>query len=323
MKANRGRIVRFGSVSVLAALICLLAVAPGLRASEDEPRRPFAQWADVPGQGQLLFGTFYEQSEAYHVWEMGNQRMVANYRLGGENYGIDVRQGYFTLDYGLAGKWAADLNVGGTTVGWRAFYTNDIIGKTTGVMDPTFGVRYQIFNETNASSRWTPTLTFRASAIVPGSYDRHVAFAPGNHGVAIEPSILFRKHLGWAGFGVWGDVLYRWEHTIGADQYMASVGLFQQIQGWELDIGYRHLQTLSGEDIFLGQATGTGAYNGITYPTDVREISDSIDAGFSYTTSRHHVRYGFHARKTVDGSNTDSPLWLGAYVDIPFSLFKK
>src|SRR5208282_3073209 len=157
--------------------------------------------------------------------------------------------------------------------------------------------------DSNAPS-WLPTLTFRAGAIVPGVYDRHLAFTTGNHGVAIEPSILFRKHLGWEGFGIWGDVLYRWEHTIGADQYIASFGVFQQIKGWELDLGYRHLQTLSGENIVLGPATGPGTYDSpVTvgpnwYPTDVREISDSIDTGFSYTTSKRHIRLGFHARKT-------------------------
>jgi len=309
----------------VAGLAALLALAQNLVASENEPRRPFAELADVPLPGQLIFGTLYEQSEAYHVWEMGNQRMPANYRDGGENYGIDVRQGYFTFDYGITKKWAADLNIGATTVGWRAFDSGNI-QKTTGLMDLTFGARYQIFNETNNDTGcpWLPTLTFRAGAIVPGVYDRHIAFAPGNHGVAIEPSILLRKHIGWPGFGVWGDLLYRWEHTIGADQYIAAAGFFQQIKGWELDAGYRHLQTLSGEDIVLGPETGPGTstYTSIYYATDVREISDSIDAGFSYTTSKRHWRYGFHARKTFDGSNTDSALWLGASLDIPFDLFK-
>ena len=142
--------------------------------------------------------------------------------------------------------------------------------------------------------------------------------------MAIEPSILFRKHLGWEGFGIWGDVLYRWEHTIGADQYIAAAGVFQQIKGWELDLGYRHLQTLSGEDIVLGPPTAgqSSTYNSITYPVDVREISDSLDAGFSYTTLKRHFRWGFHARKTYDGSNTDSALWLGASLDIPLDWFK-
>src|SRR5580700_3820635 len=131
-------------LATAAGIMAAVLIARPLLASEDEPRRPFAQWADVPEEGQLVFGTFYEQSEAYHVWEQGNNRMVVNYRTGGENYGVDVRQGYFTLDYGLTERWAADVNFGGTTVGWRAF-DNGGIGQTTGTMDTTFGVRYQIF----------------------------------------------------------------------------------------------------------------------------------------------------------------------------------
>jgi hypothetical protein len=312
-------VLKFAGMGMLLSL----ALAQSLVASEDEPRRPFAQWADLPEPGQLLFGTFYEQSEAYHFWQQGNDRMNANTRVGGENYGIDVRQGYFTFDCGITKKWAADLNIGATTVGWRSFDPNGNIGQTTGLMDSTFGVRYQIFNEADAGTnyQWLPTLTFRTGAVVPGEYDRHVAFAPGNRGAAIEPSLLLRKHIGWPGFGVWGDVLYRWEHTIGADQYITAAGFFQQMRGWELDAGYRHLQTLSGEDIVV---TGNQPpYMTTHYPTDVREISDSIDAGFSYTTSKKHWRYGFHARKTFDGSNTDSAFWLGAYVDIPFTILKK
>ncbi len=300
-------------------VIFLLAAIARAQAGEDEPRRPFAQWALLPDPGQLVFGTFYEQSEAYHVWEQGNHRISINTRVDGENYGIDVRQGYFTLDYGLARHWAADLNFGGTTVGWRAFNANGAIGQTTGISDTTFGIRYQIFNEAENSCWWTPTLTFRAGAILPGTYDKTVAFAPGNHGAAIEPSLLLRKHFAWEGFGLWGDLLYRWEHTIGADQYIGALGLFQEIKGWELDAGYRHLQTLSGEQIVVGTPTGHGTFNGIFYPTDPREISDSVDAGFSYTTKKHW-RFGFHARKTFAGSNTDSPLWLGGYFDIPFQL---
>ncbi len=106
-------------------------------------------------------------------------------------------------------------------------------------------------------------------------------------------------------------------HTTGNNQYIASAGFFQQIGGWELDAGYRHLQATSGEDIKL---EGSGPpWSGDLYAADVREISDSMDAGFSYTTRHHHIRYGFHARKTFDGRNTDSALWLGGYINIPFN----
>lgn len=153
---------------------------------------------------------------------------------------------------------------------------------------------------------------------MPGSYDRHLAFDPGNHSAAIEPSLLLRKHLGWTGFGVYSDTLYRWEHTSGSDQYIEALGFFQRIRGWELDAGYRHLQSTSGSDIVLQPGAGNPPpWSGITYLTNVREISESIDAGFSYTT-RHNIRWAFHARKTLDGRNTDSKLWLGGSIDIPF-----
>ena len=307
---------RVSAVAKLAGLVLAATVVCNAFASENEPRRPFAQWADVPLQGQFVVGALYEQSESYYMWEGNNRHNITVYANGGESYGIDIRQGYFTIQYGLTEKWAADLNLGATTVGWRSFNPNAAISETTGLMDVTFGVRYQIFNElVDTNSAWIPTLTFRAGGIIPGIYDRTLAFAPGNHGAAIEPSILFRKHFAWPGFGAWGDLLYRWEHTDGNDQYITAIGLFQQIKSWELDVGWRHLQATSGEDIILNGTTAP--YNGIFYPTDVREISDSIDTGFSYTTKKH-IRWGFHARKTFDGRNTDSKLWLGGSVEIPF-----
>jgi hypothetical protein len=50
----------------------------------------------------------------------------------------------------------------------------------------------------------------------------------------------------------------------------------------------------------------------------VPEIREEMDAGFSSTT-RRHVRWSFIARKTFDGRNTDSKLWLGGYIDIPIN----
>jgi hypothetical protein len=307
---------------VLAGLVLWAAAVQTALASEDAPRRPFAEWAEVPDEAQLVFGTLYEQSEAYYVWAANQRHNITVHASDGESYGIDIRQGYFTLDYGLTERWAADVNFGATTVGWRAFDANAGIGQTTGIMDTTMGVRYQIFNEgkTNNATwlpKWLPTLTFRAGGVLPGSYDRQLAFAPGNSSAAIEPSLLFRKHVGWPGFGIWGDALYRWMHTTGNDQYITAVGVYQKIGGWELDAGYRHLQSIAGQNISLPSGWQPGQ-PGISYMSDVREISESADAGFSYTTRRRHIRWAFHARKTFDGNNTDSKLWLGGSVDVPF-----
>ena len=95
----RSRFLRLIGSAAAPAVLCLAGLHSP--AGENEPRRPFAQWAVLPQPGQWLFGTFYEQFEAYHIWQQGNNRVAVNTRVNGENYGIDVRQGYFTLDYGI------------------------------------------------------------------------------------------------------------------------------------------------------------------------------------------------------------------------------
>ncbi len=232
----------------------------------------------------------------------------------GESYGIDVNQGFFALQYGVTEKWAVDLNVGATTSAWRSFSPTQQPEDTTGLMDWSFGVRYQVWNEAQqTNSPWVPTLTFRAGAVMPGSFNENFPFAPGLRSASIEPEMLLRKHFGWPGLGVYSDTLYRWNRTTGNDQYIVAIGLFQQIKGWELDAGYRHLQTIGGGDIIYDPNDPSAIY----YPRAVREISDAIEAGFSYTTLKRHIRYGFHSRTVFDGNNTDRAFWVGGSIDIP------
>ena len=301
-------------ISILASLLLAAALAPMAPASENVPHRPFAQWADVPERGQFVFGFVYEESEAYHIWAGGKQYNVTVKPPDGESYGIDINQGYFALQYGLTEKWAVDLNVGATTAAWRSFSTDQQPQSTTGLMDWAFGVRYQICNEARqTNSPWLPTLTFRAGAVLPGTYNESLAFAPGMRSAAIEPELLLRKHFGWPGLGAYGDALYRWNRTTGNDQYMVAVGLFQQIKGWELNAGYRHLQTLSGGDILYDPNDPSS----IVYPREVRENNDAFEAGFSYTTAKRQIRYGFHSRTVFDGNNSDRKFWVGGSIDIP------
>ncbi len=304
---------RLATCKRLAHVVVILTVTLASYASENVPHRPFAMWADVPDTGQFIIGAVYEESEAYHFWA-GHTEHGVRFKAEGEPYGIDVNQGYFALQYGLTEKWALDLNFGGTTTGYR-YFSNGKIEATTGLIDTSFGVRYQLFNEADyCDCAWIPTLTFRAGAVLPGTYNQHFAFAPGLRSTAVEPELLARKHFGWPGFGAYGDALYRWNRTTGNDQYITTIGLFQQILGWELAAGYRHLQTLSGTDIKFTSGDPTS----LVYPRDPREISDSIEAGFSYTTSKRHIRWGFHSRTVFDGSNTDRKFWVGGSVDIPF-----
>jgi hypothetical protein len=143
---------------------------------------------------------------------------------------------------------------------------------------------------------------------LPGSYTQNLPFAPGIRSAAIEPEFLAKKHFGWPGFGAYGDVLYRWNRTTGNDQGIFSFGFFQQIKGWELDAGYRHLQTVNGTDLgydpgtqTLSTSDGSNAFSGL------REINDSIEAGFSYTTPKRHIKFSLYTRNSGLGAALKCP----------------
>jgi hypothetical protein len=328
MKTSGFKLVYWVTFAAGASLT--LALPQSVLATENVPHAPFAEWADLPAPGQLIAGFLYDESESYHIWANGGRRYNIDSPSNGEHYGIDINQGYLTVQYGINQKWAADLNVGATTTGWRTFnyqgQTAPAVRSTTGLMDIAFGVRYQISKEaTDTNSAWIPTLTFRAGAVLPGSYSQNFPFAPGVRSAAIEPELLAKKHFGWQGFGAYGDALYRWNRTTANDQYIVAFGLFQQIKGWELDAGYRHMQTIGGVDLVYNPTTAqistTGSYPGSF--SELREINNSIEAGFNYTTSKRHIKYSFYTRTVFDGNNSDQKFWIGGGIEIPFQIFKR
>lgn len=293
--------------------------APCGHATENAPHSPFAQWADLPTPGELPVRLSFQTSESYYIW--GNAQMHSvKIESEGQNYGIDIDQGFLTLQYGIAEKWAADLSFGYADTGWRYFTYNGQpsgnVQSTDGLMDSTLGVRYQIFNEAEVKSKWLPTLTFRVGMVLPGTFEDNFPYAPGTASVAIEPEILARKHFGWPGFGAYFDGLFRWNHTTANDQYIISAGFFQQIKGWELDFGFRHLGSVTGTEVILYPDRS------IQYYSSMREINTSFEGGINYTTPKRHIIYGFYTRNVFDGNNSDHKFWLGGYVEIPFTLFK-
>jgi hypothetical protein len=183
--------------SKIILLLLLLLAVRSVHASENVPHAPFAQWVKLPARGQLEVGAVYQESEAYYFWD-ASQRYDVDTRSHGEHYGIDINQGYLALRNGITERWAADLAVGYTSLGWRSFTNYDNPGhsprSTTGLMDIAFGVR---------------------------------------------------------------------------------------------------------------------------------ENHDSIQAGLSYTTARHRIRYEFYTRSVFDGSNTDKKFWIGGGISVPIQITKQ
>ncbi|HEY5911169.1 MAG TPA: hypothetical protein VJA21_11255, partial [Verrucomicrobiae bacterium] len=114
-ECGRGRGAAKAARLGVLALAVWAGGALGLRASENVPHRPFALWADLPAAGQFVAGVVYEESESYHVYVKGHSENIT-WHANGESYGIDINQGYLALQYGLAERWAADLNVGYTSL---------------------------------------------------------------------------------------------------------------------------------------------------------------------------------------------------------------
>jgi hypothetical protein len=298
-----------------AALLSVCALLSLFKASASEtlPRKPFAEWADVPPEKRFNIRFWYIEGEAYHVW-YGRDRQNVTIQRQGEDYGIDPMYGVIGMEYGLTDRWAADVNLGYGTVGTRSYNATGASESTSGILDVNFGVRYQIWHESDQNA-WLPTVSFRAAGILPGTYRKHFPFAPGSHSAAIEPSFHVKKHFGWTGLGAYGEASYRWMRTTGDDQYTAAVGFFQEIRAWNFNAGYRHFQQLSGYDL-PAVPVGTPIF----YSPQVREITDAIEAGFSYTTLSRQWKWGFYTSKIFDGSNTDSRFLVSAYLEIPLQL---
>src|ERR1051325_9399604 len=92
----------FDPLCWLKAALLLLAFSfccPIVHGTENETRKPFAEWANLPEPSRLTVRLWYMEGEAYHVW-YGRQRQDITVHKHGEDYGIDPMQGMILLDYG-------------------------------------------------------------------------------------------------------------------------------------------------------------------------------------------------------------------------------
>jgi len=299
---------------ILAAGLTALPLERPSMAGENIPQKPFAQSVWLPEATEFIITPWYEYSEFFHVWR-GSHRESIEVNPRHDGHGFDQNDGMVLIDFGVAPNWAGDVTFGYTSAASRSFNPSQKVQATQGLMDTTFGLRYQAFRESPEDSRWIPTLTFRAGGFYRGKYDSDFPFAPGNGSVGIEPSFLVNKGFGWDGFGAYGDAGFRWVRSGGNDQWFGAVGLFQNINNFTLNVGYRHFANTAGEDI--GGSGTTFAYSRF-----IKEIKEEIQGGVGYTTPKRHNHYQFYLGKVVDGRNTGAALTFGLYADFRFGFPK-
>lgn len=220
--------------------------------------------------------------------------------------------GYLSLEYGILGNLAADLTFGYTATDTDAFGGD---ASDDGLMDTSFGLRYRLLDERSTSLAWAPTVGVRLGGVVPGTYDENQPFSAGDGAYALEGSLQFGKSFGQSGFGIYGDIGYRWRESPVPNDIFGTAGIFQQFGPVTASVGYRHIQGLSGIDIddsdfnpALGPSHGFPA---------LKEINQLVEAGVSFT-DKGGRNYQFSVAKSVDGRNTGDKWVFGFNVTLPF-----
>ena len=276
---------------------CLFALLAGVPA--------WAQSVWLPAEGEFVAtpGFFYSTFDEF--W-MGKTK-VSN-PPNGES--LDQYTAFVTLEYGLVPRLAADVTVGYTGTETEAFGDD----SDDGMADTHIGLRYAIWDENSAPA----ALGIRVGGIIPGTYDENLPFSAGDGAYGLEGSLQAGKRFGESGFGLYGDIGYRFREGGVPDDLFGSAGVFKQFGGVfadadaiTLSVGYRHVQGLSGGDI---GDPGFGTEFG--FP-EVREINQLVEGSVAYTDAGGR-QYQFTVAGSVDGRNTGDKLIFGLAVSLPF-----
>jgi hypothetical protein len=286
-------------------------VAISVRGAEDMPKKPFGQDAIIPDPHQWILTPLYQYTVFEKVWVGKDKRYI----VYPENHGFDQNDFALLTEYGIKKYWAADLLFGFTDLATRSYSVPPgSVRHTRGLMDTTFGIRYEMWNELQPKNWWTPTFTLRAGGIYRGTYQKSFPYAPGSGGVGLEISGMLQKHIGWEGFGVYTTAGYRDIRSGANSQFFTTVGFNQVFRGATLSAGYRHQQNTAGRD-----ATSTGDVltgNTIDYSSYDREENDQIETGIGYTDKRDR-HWQFYYQGNFAGRNTGDKDRLGVYVSFP------
>jgi hypothetical protein len=219
--------------------------------------------------------------------------------------------GYALLEYGILANLAADLTLG------YGHVDLDPVGSDDGLIDTSLGLRYRIVDEhTMGSSAW-PTITVRAGGTIAGSYAEDFPFGLGDGANGFDATLLLAKDFGQSGFGIYGDVGYRYRDRDVPDDFAARFGLRQRIKFVTLMLDYRHIESLDGIDI-LGPQWNPGAGPGTGYPA-LKEVNQIL-GGTIQLSDRGGRLFQFHIAHNLDGRNTGDKLLLGFSVRLPFHL---
>lgn len=263
----------------------------------------WGQSAWLPAERTLLAtpGFVYSAFDEFWVGETTVGPLKAN-----DEY-LEQYAAFLAFEYGLAEAFALDLTVGYT---WTSSTTTFGDGDE-GLMDTTFGLRFQLCEET---PEW-PAVALRVGGTIAGTYDENTPFSAGDGADGAEASILMGKRFGDSGFGFYGDFGFRYRNNSVPDELFGSLGLLAQFpslvtsdDALTLTLGYRHVESLSGLDIMgAGFDPSLGSSHG--FPA-LREINQLLQGSVGYADQGGR-QYQLVVAKSLAGRNTGDKLILG------------
>ncbi len=262
-----------------------------LAAVQAIPALVLAQSPWLPGEKKAVVTTTFVWQGFDKIW-VGSERVPLPSR-------VTQRAFLGTVEYGVTSSIAVDATSGFTGTDSTAFGGRN---KDSGLIDTSAGIRWRFLDESRASSRFAPTITVRAAAIVKGTYRANNPFSAGDGAPGGEVSLLWGKALGETGAGVYGDAGFRKRSKGVPDDGFGSAGVYKRIKKVNLSAGYRHTNGLNGMNI---------GDPGFTFPK-LKEVVRSTEFGAGLSKGKRY--YQVFAAHAISGRNTVSKLVAGVSV---------
>lgn len=293
-------------ISYLSIIASAVLFSFGAIATENLPRIPFAESAQLPEPNQFVVTPWYYYTVFRKLW-IGDKKTSIEIE---PQQDFELNDGMLRVDYGVNRRFALDLNVGVTSAATRSWNPRGDSQTTLGLMDTQFGVRYRVLDELECSDWYIPTLTLRAGGIIKGTYDANFPMAPGDGASGFEAAVMLLKTWKPWGIGVYGDFAYRLRDNHVPQTIAGAGGLSETIAlGWlfkslTINAGYRGLYDLNGSDLTGGRVAATPHdFINLGYSRTAQEMYQVGELGLG-VTDKGERRYFFSGSHPFDGKNT-------------------
>lgn len=248
-------------------------------------------WLDEPGHLEASTGYVYEGFDKFYRGTKSTDFPRKQF---------DQHTAMIALDYVVRDGVAVDMALGyvGASVGKNA--AGGKLKRSDGIQDFSFGIRFQVLDEFESDSSWTPTVSFRFGGILGGTYDAEGSQFPGipNDGASgFEGEFAFGKlGLPWD-IGLTGNLGVRARNKGVPIEWHLRAGIFRTfIDAVTVSLAYDQWRATSGLDIG-GAGFTPDAFR------ELKEVSKNVETGIGYSDKAGRY-FGFYYIRTVGGRNT-------------------